>query len=96
MMSPTEAQMAQLQRLEADYERAVRDGVSEMVWQIRRRPSPDAVRIRVAPGVMGRLVQWGDGTWLMPSVAFVKTAAVGQFLKQCRAQVDAAAQESPR
>jgi hypothetical protein len=86
-MEPTAAQMAQLERLEADYARAVRDGVSEMVWQVRRRPSPNAKRIRIAPGLTGRLVQWGDGTWLMPSVAFVKTADVSTFLQQCRAQI---------
>ncbi len=86
-MQPTEAQMAQLQRLESDYERAVRDGVGEMVWQVRKRPSPNATRIRIAPGLMGRLVQWGDGTWLMPSVAFVKTPDVGKFLERCRAQI---------
>lgn len=86
-MEPTAAQIAQLERLEADHERAVRDGVGEMVWQVRKRPSPDAKRIRIAPGLMGRLVQWGDGTWLMPSVAFVKTADVGTFLKRCREQI---------
>lgn len=87
---PTPAQMSQLERIEMDYERAVRDGVKDMVLQVRRKPKPYAVRIRVAPGLMGRLVQWGDGTWGMPSVVFVSTAAVGKFLETCRAQIEAA------
>lgn len=95
MSEPTAAQMEQLKRLEADYARALRDGVGEMVWQVRRRPSPDAKSIRIAPGLTGRLVQWGDGTWKMPSVAWVKTSAVGTFLERCREQVAAAA-DAPR
>lgn len=92
-MKPTQAHLDQLGRLEADYERATRDGVQEMVWQVRRRPHPDTQRIRIAPGLTGRLVQWGDGTWTFPSVAFVKTVAVGRFLARCREQVAAGTQE---
>ena len=92
MGEPTPAQMAQLERLEADYASAVAAGRSEMVWRVKRRPGPDAKQIRIAPGLTGRLVAWGDGTWRSPSVAFVKTEAVGAFLKRCREQVE---QEQP-
>ena len=89
--SPTSAQLAQLERIEDDLARAQRDGVDEMVLQVRRRPKPDAARLRVAPGLMGKLVQWGDGTWAMPSVVFVKTDAVARFVDRCRAQIAEAA-----
>lgn len=94
-MRPTASQLEQLRRLEVDFERAQKAGRDEMVWQVRRRPHPDTKRIRIAPGLMGRLVEWGDGTWAFPSVAFVKTADVGTFLARCREQVAAASARVP-
>ncbi len=87
-MQPTAAQMTQLERLEADYERAVTNGDGEMVWQVRKRPSPNAKRVRLGPGLTGRIVAWGDGTDVAPTVVFVKTTDVGVFLKACREQID--------
>lgn len=45
-------------------------GQNEVVLKVMRRVKGD--RVRVLPGVMGRVVQWGDGTPNFPTVCFVK------------------------
>lgn len=81
---------AKIEQICADVDKALADGVSEMVFQVCRRPKPNATQLRVFPGVMGRLVQWGDGTWTMPSVVFVKTTAMHRFAVMARRELAAA------
>jgi hypothetical protein len=53
---------------------------TEVALQLRRRCN--GKRARVFPGVLGEIVQWGDGTWDFPTVVIVKVADVRRFLKR--------------
>jgi hypothetical protein len=65
-------------RRHVDGQRAL--GSRRIVLSIRRKPKRDARHVRVLPGVRGRIVQWGDGTWDFPTMVMVDVDVVDAYL----------------
>lgn len=64
------------------------DGRTEMVLKLCRRAT--GKRVRVLPGVMGEVVQWGDGIWAFPTVCFVQVADIEKALTKAAKAAEAA------
>ena len=60
--------------------RARENGQTQVVLKLSRRAKGD--RVRVLPGVMGKVVAWGDGTPKFPTVCFVKVDDLERAIKK--------------
>lgn len=89
-MRITERQIALVEGWEREIARAKAAGHTALIVKVTgKKPKPMQYKTRVWPGVMGRLVQWGDGTDRMPTMADVQVADLERFIAKCRAEIDA-------
>lgn len=85
----SDKRLAGLERLEAIVRSARERGSSETTLMMpSKRPHPDAKFVKIAPGVRGRIVAWGDGTATTPTVVFVNVDALEKMVVLARAELE--------
>lgn len=54
--------------------------------RLRRRVRTMAQQAQIAPGLFGQIVQWGDGTWMFPTVVLVECQEIRAWLARRQAR----------